>query len=89
MSNTTFILAYSVFLSFVFLLTPSIAADGITGPYGSLEIPVYKNVISYAIDSVVFFFSLLFINSSFALFGILILSPLAIAMLWAIMELIR
>jgi hypothetical protein len=54
-----------------------------------LDAPGSWDYLLYPINNVGYFFTLMFVNSSYAFLGIVILTPFTIALIWAVLELLR
>jgi hypothetical protein len=91
-SKVEFILYYSIFLFTVIQLTAMAGSNVIinapTPPTIPPE-PTAWDLAIYPIANIGYFFTLMIVNSTFTLFGIMILTPFTIAMIWAVLELLR
>ncbi len=93
MDKIQFILFYTTFFFFIAQVTGMAGQSLISGVTTSITPPPAPtsilDTIGYVVNNIGFFFSLMTISTTYMLFGILIVSPFIITMLWILLEMIR
>lgn len=94
MSKVWFILASTIFVLFLIQVGAMIGASIVTGGGTSITTPTAPSAdpISNAIwvvQNIGFFFTLMTVDSSFLIFGSVIILGYVISMIWAVIEVIR
>jgi hypothetical protein len=87
-----FILYYSLFLFTIIEISALAGSDLIKNSPTPPTIPPNPSGFDYLVfvlNNVGYFFTLMTISTEYAIFGVIVLTPFTIAMIWAILELIR
>ncbi len=92
MNKLSFILFYSTFLFFIMQISAMAGADIVQNAPTTPTMSGTPNVVTYLVwvfANMGYFFSLMAVSSEFFLFGVFILTPFIIGMVWTILELAR
>jgi len=91
-TKVEFFVFYTMFLFAIIQITAMMGSDIITNAPTVPTIPAVPTAwdyLSYPFENIAYFFTLAALRSSFAIFGAIIITPFAIGVIWAVIELVR